>query len=211
MRIAIGEFAHETNTFCPGFTELDAFKSTCWYEGAEILSRNRGVRNDLGGMIDAGERLGVELVPILATTTQPSATVSKHAYETIRNTLFTRLKSAGALDAICLALHGAGSADGIEDMEGTFLKELRELVGVEIPIVISLDLHGNTTAAMVEHATAALYCHSYPHIDTYDRGAEIIEVATRILDGEIKPAKHLLAPANHNSALHHLQWAGPDN
>ena len=192
MRIAIGEFAHETNTFCPGFTELDAFKSTFWCEGDEIFTRNRGVRNDLGGMIAAGERLGIELVPTLATTTEPSATVSKHAYETIRDTLFARIQSAGPFDAICLALHGAGSADGIEDLEGTFLKELRELVGMEIPVVISLDLHGNTTAAMIEHATAAFYCHSYPHIDTYDRGAEIIEVATRILGGEIKPTKHLL-------------------
>lgn len=192
MRFAIGEFAHETNTFCPGFTELDAFKSTYWCEGDEIFSRNRGVRNDIGGMIDAGERLGVELVTTLATTTQPSATVSKHAYETIRDTLFARLQSAGPVDAICLALHGAGSADGIEDMEGVFLAELRALVGVKIPVIVSLDLHGNTTAAMIEHATAAFYCHSYPHIDSYDRGAEIIQVAARILKGDIRPAKHLL-------------------
>ena len=78
MRFAIGEFAHETNTFCPGFTELDAFKSTFWYEGDGIIAKNRGVRNDLGGMIAAGERLGIELAPTLATTTQPSATVSRH-------------------------------------------------------------------------------------------------------------------------------------
>ena len=58
MRIAIGEFAHETNTFCPGVTDLAAFKSTSWSEGAEILSRHRGVRDDLGGMIEAAERLG---------------------------------------------------------------------------------------------------------------------------------------------------------
>ena len=107
MRFAIGEFAHETNTFCPGFTELEAFKSTFWCEGDEIFTRNRGVRNDLGGMIAAGERLGIELVPTLATTTEPSATVSKHAYETIRDTLFARIQSAGPFDAICLALHGA--------------------------------------------------------------------------------------------------------
>src|SRR5215217_3268116 len=121
MRFAIGEFAHETNTFCPGFTELDAFQATLCYEGDEIIARSRGVRNDLGGMIAAAERLGIELAPTLATTTQPSATVSRHAYETIRDTIFARLHeqhAAGSIDAICLALHGAGSADGMEDMEG---------------------------------------------------------------------------------------------
>ncbi len=191
MRFVIGEFAHETNTFCPGFTELDAFKSTFWCEGDEIFTRNRGVRNDLGGMISAGERLGIELVPTLATTTQPSATVSRHAYETIRDTLFAAIRAAGEVDAICLALHGAGSADGLEDMEGTFLAELRELIGTEIPVVVSLDLHGNTTEAMLEHATAAFYCHEYPHIDTYDRGEEIVEIAAKIVRGEIKPVMHL--------------------
>jgi microcystin degradation protein MlrC len=194
MRFAIGEFAHETNTFCPGFTELDAFKATFWCEGEEIIAMNRGVRNDLGGMIDAAERLGIELAPTLATTTQPSATVSRHSYETIRDTIFARLHEqhmAGPIDAICLALHGAGSADGMEDMEGTFLAELRALVGTEIPIVVSLDLHGNTTPAMLEHATAAFYCHEYPHIDTFDRGAEIVEIAAKILRGEIKPVMHL--------------------
>jgi microcystin degradation protein MlrC len=192
MRFAIGEFAHETNTFCPGFTELDAFRSTFWCEGDEVIARNRGVRNDLGGMIAAGERLGIELAPTLATTTQPSATISRRAYETIRDTLFARLQVAGPVDAICLALHGAGSADGIEDIEGTFLAELRALVGSEIPIVVSLDLHGNTTAAMIEHATAAFYCHEYPHVDSYDRGAEIVELTAKILRGEVAPTKHLI-------------------
>jgi microcystin degradation protein MlrC len=76
-------------------------------------------------------------------------------------------------------------------MEGTFLAELRALVGTEIPIVVSLDLHGNTTEAMIEHANALFYCHEYPHIDTYDRGDEIIRMAAKILNGEVNPVKHL--------------------
>jgi len=192
MRIAIGQFAHETNTFCPGTTGLDAFASRYWREGDAILAGHRGVRDDLGGMIDAGERLGVELVPTLSTTTQPSATVAREAYETIRDTLFGHIAAAGPLDAICLALHGAGSAESIDDMEGTFLAELRDLVGTEIPVVVSLDLHGNTTSAMLEHATALFYCHEYPHIDTYDRGAEAVDAAVKILAGEIRPVKHLV-------------------
>jgi len=192
MRIAIGQFAHETNTFCPGVTGLNAFESRYWRVGEDIFSGHRGVRDDLGGMIDAGERLGIELVPTLSTTTQPSATVSREAYETIRDTLFAELRAAEPLDAICLALHGAGSAEGIDDMEGTFLKELRDLVGPEIPIVVSLDLHGNTTEAMLRHANALFYCHEYPHIDTYERGDEAVDVAAKILTGELRPVKHLV-------------------
>jgi microcystin degradation protein MlrC len=192
MRIAIGEFAHETNTFCPGVTGLDAFQSRYWNLGDELIAHHRGVRNDLGGMIAAGERLGVDLVPTLATTTQPSATVSREAYETIRDTLIDRIVAAGPLDAVCLALHGAGSAEGIDDMEGEFLSELRTAVGTETPVVVSLDLHGNTTEAMLRHADALFYCHEYPHIDTYERGAEAIEAVVRIARGELHPVKRLV-------------------
>jgi microcystin degradation protein MlrC len=192
MRFAIGEFAHETNTFCPGVTDLAAFKTTAWAEGDDIFTHHRGVRDDLGGMIDAGERLGIELLPMLATTTQPSATVSRHAYETIRDTMFGRLRSFGEVDAVCIALHGAGSVEDMEDLEGTFLRELRDLVGPDVPVVVSLDLHGNTTDAMLEYADGLFYCHQYPHIDMYDRGAEIVEIAQKIVNGEIAPVMHLI-------------------
>jgi len=192
MRIAIGEFAHETNTFCPGLTGVEAFQSRKWNVGPDLVARDRGVRNDLGGMIEAGERLGVELIPTLATTTQPSATVARAAYETIRDTIFGAITAAGPLDAICLALHGAGSAEGLDDIEGAFLTELRALVGDELPIVVSLDLHGNTTEAMVRHADALFYCHQYPHIDMFERGGEALEAAVRIARGELRPVKHLV-------------------
>ncbi len=192
MRIAIGEFAHETNTFCPGFTELADFQRRKWDEGDQVIARNRGVRNDLGGMIDAGERLGVDLVPTLATTTQPSATISRAAYEAIRDDLIGRILAAGPLDAIVLALHGAGSADDIDDIEGAFLGELRDAVGPDIPVVVSLDLHGNTTEAMIQNANTLFYCHQYPHIDTYEMGAEALEMAVKIVRGEVHPLKHLV-------------------
>jgi microcystin degradation protein MlrC len=191
MRFAIGEFAHETNTFCPGLTEVEAFQRRHWETGAEILANQRGVRTDTGGMIAAAERLGIEIVPTFATSTEPSATISRRAYETIRDTLFAAIRAAGQLDAICLGLHGAGSAEGIDDVEGTILAELREAVGREIPIVVTLDLHGNTTPAMLEHATALLYCHEYPHVDVYERGEEAVALAAQIVRGEVHPVMHL--------------------
>jgi microcystin degradation protein MlrC len=191
MRFAIGEFAHETNTFCPGVTEVEAFQQRHWEEGEEILTKNRGVRSELGGMIAEGETLGIELVPTFATSTEPSATISKHAYETIRDKLIGAIQAAGPVDAIVLSLHGAGTAEGIDDVEGTFLGELREAVGREVPIVVTLDLHGNTTQTMLDHADALLYCHEYPHVDGVDRGKEAVGLAAKIVRGEVKPVMYL--------------------
>lgn len=192
MRIAIGEFAHETNTFCPGLTGVDQFKQRRWFTGDEIIAGHRGVRNDLGGMIAAGERLGIEIVPTFATSTEPSATIARAAYDEIRDRLFAAIYAAGEIDALCLALHGAGSAVGIDDVEGHLLGELRQEFGSELPIVVTLDLHGHTTPAMVEHANLLLYCHAYPHVDTYERGEEAVELASQIVRGDINPVLHLI-------------------
>ena len=79
-------------------------------------------------------------------------------------------------------------------LKGLFSAELRELVGPEIPIVV---LARSSQAAATEpgnaaaHATAAFYCHEYPHVDGFDRGEEIIETAAKVLRGEIAPVMHL--------------------
>jgi microcystin degradation protein MlrC len=191
MRIAIGEFAHETNTFRAGTTPIEAFRERHWFEGEDILTHHRGVRDNLGGMIEAAERLGIEVYPTLATSTEPSATIARQAYEDIRDRLIGGIRAAGEIDALCLSLHGAGVAEGIDDVEGTLLGEIREVVGPDLPILVTLDLHGNQTPEMARHATILLNCHLYPHTDTYERGAEAVELARQIVDGTLKPAMHV--------------------
>jgi microcystin degradation protein MlrC len=191
MRIAIGEFAHETNTFCSGMTEVEDFKARHWLAGEEIPARHRSVRDYLGGMIAAGEQLGIEIVPTFATSTEPSATISRRAYATIRDELIAGIRAAGAIDALCLSLHGAGVAEGADDLEGTLLGEIRGVVGAQLPIVVTLDLHGNMTHAMVAQADALLNCHLYPHTDCFERGQEAVELAAKIVRGEVRPVMHL--------------------
>jgi microcystin degradation protein MlrC len=191
MRIAIGEMAHETNSFRAGLTGVDRFQAMEWQHGKEILERHQGVRDFLGGMIAAGSQLDIEIVPTFAATAEPSATIAGDAYATMRDELLAGLRAAGNVDAICLSLHGAGSAEGIDDIEGTLLAEVREVVGPDLPLVVTLDLHGNMTPAMVEHADLLLNCHEYPHVDCYERGMEAIELAAKLVRGEIRPQMHL--------------------
>jgi len=190
MRFAIGGFAHETNTFCPGVTELAAFRAE-WAEGDAVIATNRGVRTDVGGMIDAGERLDIELIPTIVTSTEPSATIARSAFDTITSEILARLKAALPVDAVVFGVHGAGSAEGIDDIEGAFLGMIRELIGPDTPLVVTLDLHGNTTQAMVDAADILLYWHEYPHIDMFERGIEAVELAAQLVRGEIKPVMHL--------------------
>jgi microcystin degradation protein MlrC len=191
MRVAVGGISHETNTFCRGESTLDNFKERSWAEGQQIIDNSRGVRNYIGGIIDAAETLGIELVPTFFTSATPSATISADTYATLRGNLLDAMRAAGEVDAICLTLHGAGVAAGVDDIEGDIIQHIRELFGPDMPIVVTLDLHGNMTSQMVEHADALLGVNLYPHTDSYDRGVEAIELIPKLVSGEVKPVMHL--------------------
>lgn len=191
MRFAIGQVAHETNTFCQGTTSIADFQAREWLHGQALIERHRGVRDYVGGMIAAAERLGVELAPTFAAQTEPSGTIAREAFEAMRNALTEGLRAAGPVDAVCLALHGAGIAEGVDDIEGALLAAVRDVVGPDVPVVATLDLHANMTQAMVDHADALLGVHFYPHTDSFERGTEAVELAARMARGEVRPAMAL--------------------
>jgi microcystin degradation protein MlrC len=192
---------HETNTFRPGITEITAYQALQWEHGEDIRQQHTGVRDSLGGMLAGGARHDVEIVPTFAATAEPSATIGRAAFEALQHELLTGLADAGPVDAVCLSLHGAGSAEGCDDIEGALLAEVRTLIGPGVPLVVTLDLHGHLTRAMLEHATILLNCHEYPHVDLYERGEEAVHLAVKLVRGEIAPVTHavilpmLLPPA----------------
>ncbi|MGE5704478.1 MAG: M81 family metallopeptidase, partial [Clostridia bacterium] len=82
--------------------------------------------------------------------------------------------------------------EGIDDLEGSLLKEVRKAVGYEIPLVVTLDLHGNITDTMVNEADALLGVHLYPHTDCYERGREAVELVEQMVAGNVVPKMHLV-------------------
>jgi microcystin degradation protein MlrC len=47
---------------------------------------------------------------------------------------------------------------------------VRKVIGKELPLIVSLDLHANVTPEMVEHADALIAYRTYPHVDMADTG-----------------------------------------
>ncbi len=197
MRIVIGEIAHETNTFCPGQTTDEHFRARGWVSGQDVIDRYGGVRSDLGGMIAAAHERGHEIVPTLATWAEPWGTISKSTYDHLLGDLIDGIRAAkqsGPVDAVCLSLHGAGVAEGTDDLEGSILTAVRDVVGPDVPVLATLDLHGNVTQTMVDKATILLGCHLYPHVDAHERGIEAIELAEKFATGQLNPVSYLVQP-----------------
>jgi len=172
-RVAIAGFQHETNTFAPLPTALADFeRGGAWpalTRGPLLLERFPGLNIPLSGFIGAAE--GLDLVPLLWASAEPAGYVAQEAFERIAGEIVDALIAAGPVDALYLDLHGAMVTEALEDGEGALLARIRDRVGPDLPIVVSLDLHGNLTEAFFQRADAVAIYRTYPHIDMAETGA----------------------------------------
>lgn len=192
MRIASGGVQHETNTFSEIPTTLADFvrDSNCGetLEGGDtIFERFRGTGSIHGGYISGAESAGFELVPLLCARAQPSGLVEAATFDRMLSWFLERLEQAKPFDGVLLDLHGAMVAEHHADAEAAFIAAVREVVGAEIPIVVTLDLHANISARLAELSNVIIGFDTYPHVDMHERGHEAAELIARIVNGEVTP------------------------
>jgi microcystin degradation protein MlrC len=191
MRIAIGGFQHETNTFAPSKATFERFaRGGAWpplLRRAEIFDGVSGINLPIAGFIEALRTTRHELVPTAWAAASPSAHVTQDAYERISGLILEALKDADPVDAVYLDLHGAMVAEHEDDGEGELLARVRAVVGNRIPVVASLDLHANVTQRMLEHADILIAYRTYPHVDMAETGARVAKFLVRRLDGAARP------------------------
>ncbi|WP_445657537.1 M81 family metallopeptidase [Achromobacter sp. NCFB-sbj8-Ac1-l] len=187
MRWLLAMIKHETNTFSPVPTPLSRF-----FRGApDILEGERAIRayentdSGLGGYIEVARRVGAEIVVPVAAESWPSGPASSDTHEALCKRVLDQVRRGG-FDAILLDLHGAMVAEGVEDAEGDLLRRLRE-IDPKTPVAVTLDMHANIYADIVDHATVISGFHTYPHVDIREAGVRAANVIVRTLKGEIKP------------------------
>ncbi|MEK7346869.1 MAG: M81 family metallopeptidase [Pseudomonadota bacterium] len=179
MKILIARFNHETNTFSPVPTPLQAFGPE--HDGQALRSQ-RGMRTAMAAFIDAAQALGAELVTPVSATANPSGPVHAAAYAELTERI---VRAAPGCDAILLDLHGAMVAESTPDGEGDLLARLRA-AAPGVPIGVALDLHGNITEKMVRHADVVVGFKTYPHIDMYETGAHAARLLLAMLQGQAR-------------------------
>jgi microcystin degradation protein MlrC len=193
-RILIAQFAHETNTFSRLPTTLEDYRRRWLLEGDEIAPRFRGTRTEIGGLIDYAEKAGWQLVPTVAANATPSGKLTRETWETIRDRILTRARTAADVSGAVLALHGAMVSETEDDAEGALLEGLRGVLGASVPIVVTLDLHANATPRMARHANALISYRTYPHTDQYERAQQAAALLDRIVAGSAKAQTVLVQP-----------------
>ena len=156
MRIFVGGIMHETNSFNPIPTRVDDFVIA---RGDDLLD-DPGVAPHCGGDVD--------IVSGFLADAIPSGPIEGETYQYFKGSLLRAIEEAGALDGICLFLHGAMLIEDIDDGEVDLLRSVRNLVGDEILISVSLDLHGNIAAEIAGLANICTAYRTAPHVDMED-------------------------------------------
>jgi len=186
-RVLTGELKHETNSFIPSKTGRHAFEIFHLKLGDEIVSYFEGIETELKGIMTAFSEDGVDFLPVIGAEAMPGGPVSRDFFNFARETILDAVRRQGPFDGILLALHGAMVLEDSFDAEGELLSSIRSVAGPDVPVMITLDLHGNVTEEMNRNSTAMIGYDTYPHIDMYLRGYEAGKLMGKTLRGEVRP------------------------
>ncbi|HEX7372295.1 MAG TPA: M81 family metallopeptidase, partial [Thermodesulfobacteriota bacterium] len=185
-KILSAEISHETNTFSILPTTLSLYKARRYYRREEIAKALAGTRTEIGAHLDAAKKFGWDLVQPIAAAATPGGKTPAEDWAHLSGAVLEACQE-GPFDGVLLSLHGAMVTEDQDDAEGDLLRRLREKLGPEVPIAISLDIHANVSDAMGRLANIVIAYRTYPHIDQYERGMEAADLLQRTMNGEVRP------------------------
>lgn len=193
--VLVANFSHETNTFAPTLTTREDFQKRHEHFGEDVIKEFRGTNTSVGGAIDVAEQRDVRLVPAVAASATPGGTVSREAFGFYRDRIVeTARDHADELNGVLLPLHGAMVVQDMDDGEGPLVAALRDVLGDDVPLVVTLDLHGNITDRLVERADALVAYETYPHVDMGETGRRGMRLLLDVIHEEVEPVMHAERP-----------------
>jgi microcystin degradation protein MlrC len=186
MKVLVGHFGHEANTFAENNIGYDDFIGRGIWLGEDAITKSEGTAVYLGGIIRACREEGIDMIPTCAYTCAAPTLTTECVEKMMAHILPVAEAHKDEIDGVCFALHGAGVAEELDDLESYVLTELRKILGDQIPITVCLDLHGNITQEMAGLAQGLFGIQKYPHTDKDRAGYLAMKTLARILRGEVE-------------------------
>ena len=190
-RIAIASLMQETNTFSPIPTTRAVFESYYILHGEDVLTGYGAARVEVPGFLSVLRAAGAIPVPLFAAYAAAAGCCIRATFEEFMGEIEARLRAAGPLDGVLLALHGALVLDDAPDGEGEIIERVRAILPAAVPIGVSLDLHGHITARMLQPNTFLIGYQDYPHTDIYETGERTARLMLDTLAGRHRPVMAL--------------------
>ena len=184
-RILVAECMQEISSFNPLQSSYDNFH----IEHGSAMLAQEGLNTGLGGALAVFREKDLEPVLALSARAGSAGLLSAAGWKRLCAEVMESIQrqAATGVDGMYFSLHGAMGADGELDPEGHLLSEVRRMLGPDIPIVISLDLHGILTDRMLRQINGVAIYHTYPHVDFASTGARAARILHRLVTKKLHP------------------------
>jgi microcystin degradation protein MlrC len=186
-RVGIIGLLHESNTFIRSQTTLQHFQQDTLAIGTDVRTRFFDAPHEIGGFFHGLAAADIEAVPIFAARAIPYGPITADAYQELIDQMLAALDDSGPLDGVLAAPHGASVSESVLDVDGHWLRLVRERLGNERPIIATIDAHANVSEQMVESTDALVAYRTNPHLDQFDRGVE----AAGLMAGTLRTGRRL--------------------
>lgn len=209
LRLAVMTFSHETCTFCPG-GDSDVERWTRLrppYIGDAIFTAGAYIPGFVRAMreYDDVELVGLES-PAGVYGGSSAAWTTEEAFDHFLGIMLEDLREAMPVDGVYLAPHGAMAVRNVPRPEAEIARRFREVVGPDVPIVGSFDLHANEDEEFLRWADMAFITKRYPHYDSCLQGERSARALVRIAKGFYSPTTATRKPGVITPTV--LQWTG---
>ena len=176
MRIAVAGLHTECSTYNPVLAREADFR----------VLRGPSMLKD--AYFDFLTHFPAEFITILHARAIAGGPVERGIYERWKAEILAGLKNALPLDGVYLAMHGAMFVEGLFDAEGDFIAAVRAVVGPDVLIAASYDLHGNISQRIVDNLDIFSTYRTAPHIDVPDTMRRAVTMLVRALRSGQRPA-----------------------
>ena len=208
-KVVVLQYMQETCTFCPGGdTEIaDRTRHVPYIKGEDLIKSGGFV----GGFVhtaaqfDDMEVVGLDS-PDEVFGGSSRSWESKESFEHFMKIILDDLRSQMPVQGVYLSLHGALAVRNVPRPEAEIAKRVREIVGPDVPIAGSFDLHGNEDEQFLEWANAAFVTKRYPHYDAFHQGSRSATFLYRSMKGLYQSTTATRKPPIITATV--LQWTG---
>jgi microcystin degradation protein MlrC len=176
IRILTAGIRHESNSFMPYLTTGENF----------TILRDSAMLQDRAWAAFLMEE-GVEIIPALLAGSGPSGIVARDTYEAFRDEILETFRAAGPVDGVYLDMHGALHVQDYPDAQLDFIQQIREVVGEEVLVAASFDLHGNISGEFMDGLNIISAYRTAPHVDGEETRLRTVKLLLEAIRKDYQP------------------------
>ena len=187
-RVALLGMMLESNSFAP-ISDEQAFRSLCYMVGNEIL---KDIGKEIGSLpveipsfcrAMNTSNVNWQPMPIVVTAAEPGGPIDQAFFERTAAEIKKRLIAAMPLDGVYVAEHGAMTGTDSHDPDGDLFEIVRDVVGSNVPIIATLDLHANISDKMVDSTDILISYLTNPHVDQKESAEKACKLMIEMWNG----------------------------